>query len=151
VFKRTRPVAVPARDEHGQSLVEFALLLPVLLLVLVGAFDLARAIWQENTLAHAAREGTRYAIVHGANSSSPVGPSNPQPVIDIVRNAAIGVPNVSVSVTWPDMNGSTPCNARTCRVRVDTTAPFVPVLSEYFLRGSLTLTLRGGSVLTIQR
>jgi Flp pilus assembly protein TadG len=141
----------PGRDEHGQALVEFALLLPVLLLVVVGGLDLARAVWQENTLAHAAREGTRYAIVHGANSTSPVGPSNRQPVIDVVRGAAIGVANVSVDVNWPDMNGGTPCNARPCRVSVEARAPFNPILSEYFLGGRITLTLRGGSSLSIQR
>ena len=64
------------RGEGAQSLVEFALVLPIFLLLITGLFDLARAVWQENTLAYAAREGTRYAIVHGSGSSTPLGPSN---------------------------------------------------------------------------
>ena len=53
-------------NEGGQSLIEFALLLPVMLLIITGLIDVGRAVWQENTLAYAAREGTRYAMVHGS-------------------------------------------------------------------------------------
>src|SRR2546428_11114456 len=66
------------QGERGQALVEFALLLPLMLLIITGLFDVARAVWQENTLAYAAREGTRYAIVHGSAGSPPAGPPNPE-------------------------------------------------------------------------
>lgn len=137
-------------DESGQSLVEFALILPVVLLIITGLFDVARATWQENTLAYAAREGTRYAIVHGSAAldgivAYPLG--GEQPVIDVVRAAAVGVPNVSVAVTWPDNN----CINRNCRVQVDASSPFVPLPSQYMLGGAFQITLRGGSMLVIQR
>lgn len=48
---------------RGQSLVEFALILPVFILVLVGILDLGRAVYAFNTLNNAAREGSRLAIV----------------------------------------------------------------------------------------
>ena len=136
-------------DEAGQSLIEFALILPLVLLIITGLFDVARATWQENTLAYAAREGTRYAIVHGsaAMDGVVVYSGNQQPVIDVVRAAAVGVPNVSVIVTWPDAN----CYDRNCRVQVDATAPFVPVPSQYMLGNAFQITLRGGSMLVIQR
>lgn len=136
-------------DDGGQSLVEFALVVPLLLLIITGLFDVARATWQENTLAYAAREGTRYAIVHGSASvdGSVVRPGNDQPVVDVVRNAAVGVPNVSVVVTWPDGN----CYDRNCRVAVDATAPFVPIPSRYLLGDIFQITLKGGSMLVIQR
>lgn len=136
-------------DEAGQSLVEFALILPIVLLIITGLFDVARATWQENTLAYAAREGTRYAIVHGsaALDGNVAFPGSYQPVVDTVRNAAVGVPNVSVSVSWPDSN----CYDRNCRVQVDATAPFVPLPSAYMLGGTFQITLRGGSMLVIQR
>jgi Flp pilus assembly protein TadG len=137
------------RDEGAQSLVEFALVLPLFLLIVTGIFDVARAVWQENTLAYAAREGTRYAIVHGSASVDGVivNSGSYQPVIDTVRAAAVGVPNVSVAVTWPDSN----CYDRNCRVQVDATAPFVPIPSQYLLGSLFQLTLRGGSLLVIQR
>jgi Flp pilus assembly protein TadG len=44
-------------------LVEFALILPVLLLLLMGLFDFGRAIYAFNTISNAAREGARIAII----------------------------------------------------------------------------------------
>jgi hypothetical protein len=55
-------------------MVEFALIFPVFILLLVGMFDLGRVVWVNNTLATAAREAARFAIVHGAKSACPVGP-----------------------------------------------------------------------------
>lgn len=138
-------------DESGQSMIEFALVLPLFLLIVTGLFDVGRAVWQENTLAYAAREGTRYAIVHGSGSSDPVWPGNTTPVRDVVRKAALGVPNVTVVVTWPDTVGGTACYDRNCRVAVDATAPFVPIPSQYLLGNTFQITLRGGSMLVIQR
>ncbi len=137
------------RDDAGQALVEFALVLPVLLLIITGLFDVARATWQENTLAYAAREGTRYAIAHGAaavEEGTAVYPGNEQPVIDVVRAAAVGVPNVSVVVNWPDG-----CYERNCRVSVDATTSFVPIPSQYMLGSAFQVALKGGSMLVIQR
>lgn len=143
---------IARRAEGGQALVEFALVLPVLLLVILGILDLARAVSQENTLAFAAREGTRYAIVHGSNGSPAIScpiiasPCANPAVTDVVTRNAIGVPNITVILGYPD--GS---NDRNSRVSVDATAPFVPLPSQYLLNGALTVTLRGGSMLVIQR
>jgi Flp pilus assembly protein TadG len=49
---------------RGQSLVEFALVLPIFLVVVLGIFDLGRAVFAYNTLTNAAREGARLAIVN---------------------------------------------------------------------------------------
>lgn len=49
---------------RGQALVEFALLLPVLVLMLMSIFDFARAIYAYNAISDAARSGTRTAIVN---------------------------------------------------------------------------------------
>lgn len=138
-------------NASGQSLVEFALVLPVLLLIVLGIIEVSRAVWQTNTLAYAAREGTRYAIVHGSAGSPVAYPDSHQPVIDAVRDAAVGVPNVTVTVSWPDLNGTQPCYDRGCRVVVDASAPFVPLPSEYLTGGTFSITLRGGSMLVIQR
>lgn len=51
------------RDSRGQSLVEFALILPIFVLLLVGILDFGRAVFAFNTLNNAAREGGRVAIV----------------------------------------------------------------------------------------
>ena len=51
------------RITAGQSLVEFALIFPLFLLLIMGLFDIGRAIFYFSTLNTAVREGTRFAIV----------------------------------------------------------------------------------------
>jgi hypothetical protein len=142
-------------DERAQALVEFALVMPVFLLLVTGIFDVARAVWQENTLAYAAREGTRYAIVHGASGNPIVGPcsvclnpvsNNLANVTSAVTTAAVGVYGIDVTIDYPDGG-----NNRNNRVSVDVSAPFVPLPSQYLLGGAFQINLRGGSMLVIQR
>ncbi len=54
---------VTRRRSRGQTLVEFALLLPIFILVFVGIFDAGRAVFAYHTANNAAREGARQAIV----------------------------------------------------------------------------------------
>lgn len=49
---------------RGQSLVEFALILPVLLLLLFGILDLGRGVYAYNTISNAAHQGARVASVN---------------------------------------------------------------------------------------
>lgn len=49
------------RGDRGSVAVEFALLLPVLLLIVFGLIDFGRATWYQITLTQAAREGARVA------------------------------------------------------------------------------------------
>jgi hypothetical protein len=55
--------------KHGQALVEFALVIPIFLLLLIALFDLGRAVFAYNTLTNAAREGARLAIVNQDKAS----------------------------------------------------------------------------------
>lgn len=48
-------------NEHGQSLVEFALVLPVLVLFLMGIIDFGRIVATHLIVAEAARDVARYA------------------------------------------------------------------------------------------
>lgn len=50
-------------DSSGQALVEFALVMPLLLGLLVGIVELGQAWRSQHVLTHAVREGTRLAIV----------------------------------------------------------------------------------------
>ena len=51
------------RRHNGQSLVEFALVLPIFLLVLFGLIDAGRYVYMSSMLSQAAREGARVAAV----------------------------------------------------------------------------------------
>ena len=48
----------------GQGLVEFALVLPLILLILLGTIDVGRWVFADNSVTNAAREGMRAAIVN---------------------------------------------------------------------------------------
>jgi len=55
------------RNEKGQSLVEFAILLPVLLLLLMGILEFGLMLNSYLTINNSAREGARLGIVAGSN------------------------------------------------------------------------------------
>jgi Flp pilus assembly protein TadG len=50
--------------KRGQALVEFALIFPVAIVMLLAVFDVGRAVFMYNSLTNAAREGARLAIVN---------------------------------------------------------------------------------------
>jgi Flp pilus assembly pilin Flp len=51
------------RDKRGAAVVEFALVVPLLLLLLFGIIDMSRAFYTLNNLASAVREGARRGAV----------------------------------------------------------------------------------------
>jgi Flp pilus assembly protein TadG len=57
------------KKTHAQSLVEFALILPLFLLLVLGIFDLGRVIYHYSTIHNAAREGARYGAVHHCDTA----------------------------------------------------------------------------------
>jgi Flp pilus assembly protein TadG len=54
----------PHFSQSGQELVEFAIVLPLLLLVAFGVLDLGRIFHSAITITNAAREGARYGMTH---------------------------------------------------------------------------------------
>ena len=54
---------------EGQALIEFALILPLFLLLLFGMIDFGRAYSASVTLTNAAREGARYGVIQPTNTS----------------------------------------------------------------------------------
>jgi len=55
------------QGRSGQAILEFTLVGIPMIFVLVSVVEMARGMWVYNTLAHAVKEGTRLAIVNGAN------------------------------------------------------------------------------------
>lgn len=73
--------------ERGASAVEFAILMPLLLLVVGGIIDFGRYFFTEIQLTNAAREGARAAVV------------SPLDVTQRVKNSAPGVAGMTISMT----------------------------------------------------
>ena len=55
------------REKSGQGLVEFALILPLLLLIILGIFEFGRVLFIYSGLFNAAREGARYGVTSPRN------------------------------------------------------------------------------------
>ena len=136
---------------RGQALVEFSLVIPIFLLVLMGLFDLGRAVFSYNTLTNAAREGARMAIVN-------------QDVPTIIQHAKrqsaiveLNDPAVSVAFYQIASDGtadtSDPCNlvAVGCLAIVSFEATYVPItpIISNVLFGS-GVTFRAESVLSVE-
>lgn len=81
--------------EHGTSLVEFALTLPFLILLITGAFDLGWAVYINNSVAVAAREGARRALVVASSNNT---------VCTQIQNGLQGLP---LNCTYQDSAPST--------------------------------------------
>lgn len=60
----------PRGDDHGAAAVEFALVLPVLLLVVFGIIDAGRMLNMQIALTQAAREGVRVTALGGTNADA---------------------------------------------------------------------------------
>ncbi|MDI3340570.1 MAG: TadE/TadG family type IV pilus assembly protein [Sphaerobacter sp.] len=68
-----RPRRHGRQHARGQSLVELALVLPILCVMLLGAADVARAVSVYITLGNVAREGAHYASLSPANAADIAG------------------------------------------------------------------------------
>jgi Flp pilus assembly protein TadG len=114
------------RRHRGQALVEFALLFPILVLILLGIFDLGRAVFAYNTIGGAAREGARVAAVNQIMSSPDC--VNNRPVVNpadahwSIKRCAVdkafnlGLTEADVTVAFAPPPGSTFACSPTIRV-----------------------------------
>ena len=64
---------LPLRDERGVALVEFALVLPLVLVLLLGMIDVGKAVNYWNDETHLANEAARYAAVDNSPTKNPDG------------------------------------------------------------------------------
>jgi hypothetical protein len=93
------------RDTRGQSLVEFALVLPMLLVVMLMITEFGRALYQYNVLSQAARAGARVAAVSGSAGAQAAGIARAQQMI--TDSNGFGDDNVTItSGVTPNYLGS---------------------------------------------
>ena len=69
--KRRGRGPTPTRCRRGATAVEFALVAPVFLIMVLGTIELSRALWIKATMQFAMEETSRYALVNtGATTST---------------------------------------------------------------------------------
>ena len=148
-----RPVATLAR--RGSVVLEGAIVLNVVLILLLGMFDLAIGVLRFNLVSEAARRGTREAIVRGELSEPELtswGPStfngtaaDSSDIATVIRSALVACDpeNVAITAEWPD--GGNACDDR---VRILVSYQHQPMMSVLF--GADPIVLRGTSTMRIQ-
>jgi Flp pilus assembly protein TadG len=98
------------RDRSGQGLVEFALVAPLFLLILIATFDLGRGVFAYTSMTNAARERARLAIVN-QDSAKILQKVRGQSAVAESNNG--DGTNVSVAFRTADANGNPIANS-TC-------------------------------------
>lgn len=125
------------RKQKGQATVEFALTILFVLFLIFGVIEMFVLVYTYSVLADAAKEGVRYAIVHGTGfgasyCSGPGGggvtctDSSGTNIQTVVKNyAALSMhdPNaMTITPTYPDSSSVAPS-----RVRVDVAYVYQPI------------------------
>ncbi len=111
-------------DERGGSFVEFAIVFAFIFLpLLYGGLEFGRGLWIKSTVTAAAREGVRYAIVHGSSSGAAIADTT---LIRSYITSRTGLSPLTIATTYPDGN-----NASMSRVRVQVSYNYTPVVGGF--------------------
>jgi Flp pilus assembly protein TadG len=94
--------------QHGQSLIELALSLPLLLVLLLGLADGARAYYFAGVVANAAHEGANYAARNGSATNAQV----TQRACDASGLVSFGTPCPGFAATCTFSNGDATVEVR---------------------------------------
>jgi Flp pilus assembly protein TadG len=124
------------RDEGGGSLVEFAFVFTFLFLPLMyGALEFGRGLYIKSTITAAAREGVRYAIVHGSASGATVADTT---LIRSYVNTRTLMSPLTIATTFNPANTNTPGSL----VKVQVSYSYTPVVGNFSARlGSRIVTI----------
>ena len=149
-----RPCSRRARkpSRRGATIVEMAIIMVVFLTLVLGMVDLGIGVFRYNTLAQAARQVARQAIVHGSMAVEPWGPgtysalaNDASPIAQTVQSSVSGfdLSEVTINVEWIGGNKVTEND----HARVTMTTPYRPIMT--FIFGNPTFTLQATSTMAI--
>jgi Flp pilus assembly protein TadG len=109
-------------DARGQASVEFLLTVFFLIIIVLWVFEMVFFFYTWVLVADAAKEGVRYAVVHGSGNSSPSGPTNDDAAVIARVNNFANYPGMTVHVNYLDSS-----NAAPNRVQVTVSYPYATV------------------------
>ena len=148
---RTALLRFLASDARGTELLEFAMVLPILMMLLIGTVWIGRAVSVYQALGRAAREGARVALASTCatcGSASNYGAANTA-VNDALTAASLDTSNATISVTpIPTLNPSDPANYQVSGVTV---AVIYPVQLNIPFTGLNGTTINLSSTVTMRQ
>lgn len=110
-----------SKRPRGQAVTEFALVIPILLVLFIGLFDLGRLVYGYNTIANAARIGARVAVVNQHVATIQQTAAGFAIALDVPASCSgSGGPGVCVAP-------ATPCGVASCMESVTVTFRFTPI------------------------
>jgi Flp pilus assembly protein TadG len=129
------------RDEAGAAAVEFAFVLPVLLLLLFGIVEFGRAWNVRQTLTDAAREGARVAAVNNGlvTPAATLADSVKKVVTGSAQRAGLDLLQLTIDPVGIGQAAGTP-------VRIDVAYAYKPLFGSWVLTDEM-LTIRTYSVM----
>lgn len=133
------------KKRRGQSLVEFALVSPIFLLMVFGIIEGGRLVWTYHTLNNATREGLRFAIVRGDNSDLAGAPATTSTVRDHILDVTTGLDSDNLSVTLLTPEGMESQDT----ITVEADYSYQPIIGLIF--GSGTINLESSSEGVVSR
>lgn len=119
---------VGSAGEPAQELVEFAILLPVLLLIAFGVLDLGRTLHTSIAITNAAREGARYGMIYPSDVPGIIAASQRE-----AQASGIDLTTSLIDVSCPEGCGSG------LPVRVTVTYDFTLIMALVFADPNLQL------------
>jgi Flp pilus assembly protein TadG len=140
------------RSERGAALVEFALVLPLLMIMMCAAIDFGLAVYTLNNLTAAAREGGRYAAILDAPAWAANGGATAQAAVrDRVYNYIVGMNNgLTAAQTKALITVSNPDAAGIITVQI-TGYPYKPVTPLANLMNLQTIYLNRRAIFRWER
>lgn len=93
------------KDRRGAAVVEFALVLPVFLLLIFGMVEFGRAIMVQQILVNASREGARQAVLDGSTVSEVANRVNTYLSASVINGATIEYAVNGITVADPSVAG----------------------------------------------
>lgn len=143
IFKPARKAAV-LRDENGGSMVEFALIAPLLFVILFGIIEFGVLLFDKAMLTNASREGARAGIVYDFDSTTGTNHPDDATIITTVQQYCqdylISFGTGTALTVAVSRTGSTSLDAAGDQLTVNVTYPF------RFLVFSNILALIGGDL-----
>lgn len=145
------PLTSITHDESGQALVEFALVLPLLLLLVLGMVDFGKAYNYWNDATHLTAEAARFAAVN--RKPDPADPLSLQRQIlnqadSVELRAGLTSPVVAPAQVCVDFPNGTQAFGDPVRVRMTFTYHFLPFIGAKV--GALTHTITSSTVMRLE-
>jgi len=124
--------------------VEFALVLPLFLLLTLGVMDYARLFWTQETLNYALREAGRYAVTgqHQTTGTSTV--ARVQSIINVAKQYSAGIPVTGVTVTSGGVTNYAGGPGDTVIISLRTGVKLLTPVGMYFPNNTYTFTTSVG-------